>query len=75
MQFAPAGLPTVGVAADGAKPVRQLKLTLRPGEVRPAILRLERNREARAGDFHAVRIAQTDEKGTTVGGLTLVVRN
>lgn len=48
---------------------------LEPGEVRAAMLYVERNPETRRGDLHAIDIIQQDEEGETVGGLTVVVQH
>jgi hypothetical protein len=57
------------------RPRNSMTLKMEPGEVREAIVAVERNPDTRPGDLHAVDIIQYDGGRNVVGGLTLVVQH
>lgn len=76
-QFGETPLPFMGLTLveGGDRPQTSVTLRLRPFEVRPAILYVERNPHTRPGDLHAVQIVQVDDQGQLRGGLTVVVQH
>jgi hypothetical protein len=57
------------------KPRNSMTVNMEPGEVREAIVYIERNPDTRAGDLHAIEVIQYDSHRQTVGGLTLIVQH
>lgn len=57
------------------RPRNSMTVNMEPGEVREAIIYVERNPETRAGDLHAVDVIQYDSQRNIVGGLTLIVQH
>jgi hypothetical protein len=76
-QFGETPLPFIGLSlADrDNRPVPEIALTLGPGEIRPAMIHLQRNLNTRTGDLHAVQITQTDKAGQLQGGLTVIIQH
>lgn len=58
-----------------SRPRTRLTIEMEPREVRQALLYVERNPDTRPGDLHAIDIVQVTADGTTIGGLTVVVRH
>ena len=52
-----------------------LTVDMKAGEIREAVLYIVRNPKTRAGDLHAVNVAQKDPDGSLIGGLTLLIQH